>query len=244
MEEPQKYATVNISGSINILNQMVESGTPSIIFSSTAAVYGDPEYIPIDESHPLNPVNFYGHTKLAIENLIGWYSKLKGVNFAALRYFNAVGYDGKGRIRGVEKNPANLFPLVMEVAGGKRDYIEVFGNDYDTPDGTGVRDYIHVSDLASAHYNALKYIESIKGNLTVNLSTGMGYSVLDIINKAKEITGRDIPFKIENRRDGDSATVVAGSQIAHQKLEWECTHSDIEISLETMWKVYSLLMIC
>ncbi len=239
MVNPQYYSTTNISGSINILNQMIESGTRSIIFSSTAAVYGDPQYLPMDESHPLCPSNFYGFTKLTIENFCQWYNKVKGIKFAALRYFNAVGYDEQGRISGLEKNPANLLPLVMEAAAGIRDHIKVFGNDYDTHDGTGVRDYIHVSDLASAHFKALNYIESNRDNLTVNLSTGNGYSVLEIIQKAKDITGNNIPYTISARRDGDPATVVAGSKIAHQLLDWKCSHSKIENSLKTMWNVYA-----
>ncbi|MDP6570873.1 MAG: UDP-glucose 4-epimerase GalE, partial [Candidatus Marinimicrobia bacterium] len=190
MEEPQKYATVNISGSINILNQMVESGTPSIIFSSTAAVYGEPEYIPVDENHPLKPINFYGYTKLQIENQLEWFSKLKGIKYAVLRYFNAAGYDPEGRIVGLEKNPANLLPIVMEAAIEKRSHIEVFGNDYDTPDGTGIRDYIHVSDLATAHVKALQYLSESGKDLVVNLATGEGYSVLEVIQQAREITGK------------------------------------------------------
>ena len=137
----------------------------NIIFSSTAAVYGMPEYLPVDENHPLNPVNFYGFTKLEIERLLHWYSKLKGIRFAALRYFNAAGYDLQGRIIGLERNPVNLLPVVMETATGTRKSIQVFGNDYDTPDGTGIRDYIHVSDLAVAHLRAMDYIMDQKENL-------------------------------------------------------------------------------
>ncbi len=238
MLEPEKYATTNISGTINILNQMLESGVQNIIFSSTAAVYGMPEYLPVDESHPLNPVNFYGFTKLEIERLLLWYSELKGIRFATLRYFNAAGYDLNGQIRGLERNPANLLPIVMEAAVGVRKEIAVFGNDYNTPDGTGIRDYIHVSDLASAHLKAMDYILQNNENLTLNLATGRGYSVLEVISKAKEITSTDIQFNIVKRRPGDPAELVAVSKLAKSKIGWECEYSEMKTILQSMWNVY------
>ena len=152
MLQPGEYATANITGTINILNQMIERKVQNIIFSSTAAVYGIPEYLPIDEDHTLNPINFYGFTKFEIERILHWYSKLKGICYVTLRYFNAAGYDLNGRIQGLEKNSANLLPIIMETALGKRASLNVFGNNYNTPDGTGIRDYIHVTDLAIAHY--------------------------------------------------------------------------------------------
>ena len=238
MDNPELYSRINITGSVNILNQMVDSGVRSFIFSSTAAVYGEPKYLPIDESHPLKPLNYYGFTKLLIENLAQWYSELKGIRYAALRYFNAVGYDNNQRILGIEKQPANLVPIIMEVASGKRDLLEVYGNDYDTPDGTGIRDYIHVSDLATAHYKAFKYIENKEKNLIVNLSTGSGHSVLEIINSTKAVTGKNIPYKIVQKRKGDPAIVIANSIIADELLKWKCYHSDIGNSLKTTWEVY------
>ena len=156
MENPQKYSLNNINGSINIFNAMVNNGIKNVVFSSTAAVYGIPQYLPLDEKHSLNPLNFYGFTKAEIERIMDWYSHLKDFHFIALRYFNAVGYAADGSIRGKEKNPQNLLPIVMVVATGERDIIHVFGNDYDTPDGTCVRDYIHVEDLARAHIAAIK----------------------------------------------------------------------------------------
>lgn len=145
MIKPEKYSVNNITGTINILNSAVKAGIPNLVFSSSAAVYGEPAYLPIDEEHPKNPENYYGYTKLAIEQFLGWYDKLKGLKFAALRYFNAAGYDGKGRIKGLERNPANLLPIIMEAAAGIRDRLSIFGNDYPTPDGTCIRDYIHIS---------------------------------------------------------------------------------------------------
>ena len=238
MDNPGPYSRINIAGSINILNQMVDSEVRNFIFSSTASVYGEPEYLPIDESHPLKPLNYYGFTKLLVENLLKWYSELKGIRYAAIRYFNAVGYDSCQRILGIEEEPANLVQIIMEVASGKRDLLEVYVNDYDTPDGTGVRDFIHVSDLATAHYKAFKYIENKEKNLIVNLSTGVGHSVLEIINKTKEITGKNIPYHITQKRKGDSAIVIADSIIAAELLKWKCNHSDIGNSLKTTWDIY------
>ena len=238
MDNPGPYSRINIAGSVNILNQMVNSDVRSFIFSSTASVYGEPEYLPIDESHSLKPVNYYGFTKLLVENLSKWYSDLKGIRYAALRYFNAVGYDNNQRILGIERQPANLVPINMEVASGKRSSLKVYGNDYDTPDGTGIRDYIHVSDLATAHYKAFKYIENKEKNLIVNLSTGSGHSVLEIINATKEVTGKNIPYNIVQKRKGDPAIVIANSIVADELLKWKCYHSNIENSLQTTWSVY------
>ena len=239
MLEPGKYATSNITGTINILNQMVENNVTNFIFSSTAAVYGMPEYLPVDENHPVNPINFYGHTKLAIENLLHWYSKLKGIRFGALRYFNAAGYDINGRIKGLEKNPANLLPIVLETAIGKRDSMDIYGDDYNTPDGTGIRDYIHVNDLATAHLRTLNYIVKTKENLTLNLATGKGYSVLEVIEKMQEIIGKNINYKIIDRRPGDPAELIAVSKLANEYLNWECNYSDIKTILQSMWDIYS-----
>ena len=163
MALPEKYSTNNITGTINILNAMCESGINKMVFSSSAAVYGEPQYLPIDEKHPVEPLNYYGFTKLEIERLLKWYDQLKGIKYAALRYFNATGYDIDGRIKGLEKNPANLLPVIMEVASGIREILEIYGDDYKTEDGTGIRDYIHVSDLAVAHVGSYEYIEKTEG---------------------------------------------------------------------------------
>ena len=238
MTDPEKYSKNNISGTINLLNAMTEHGVHTFVFSSSAAVYGYPEYLPIDEDHPTDPINYYGFTKLVIESFLEWYGKLRGLKYVSLRYFNAAGYDPKGRILGLEQNPANLLPIVMEVASGERDKMEVFGDDYDTPDGTGVRDYIHVSDLASAHVKALDYLQS-GDSIMVNLATGEGYSVLDVIEKAREITGHPIPYEITARREGDPAKLIATSESAGELLDWEPKLSDLESLLKTTWRVYS-----
>ncbi len=237
MTDPGSFAKQNISGSINVLNAMVNNGVKNIIFSSSAAVYGYPKYNPIDENHPTDPINFYGFTKLEIERLLKWYSQLKGIRFAALRYFNAAGYDPKGRITELERNCANLLPIVMETAKGLCEKVLVFGSDYDTPDCTGVRDYIHVTDLATAHTKAMDYLIENNKDITVNLGTGKGYSVLEVINLAKEITGKNIPFTITDRRPGDPAELIATSKIANQTLAWEQEYSDLEMILDSMWHI-------
>ena len=238
MTDPEKYSKNNISGTINLLNAMTDHGVHTFVFSSSAAVYGYPEYLPIDEDHPTDPINYYGFTKLVIESFLEWYGKLRGLKYVTLRYFNAAGYDPKGRILGLEQNPDNLLPIVMEVASGERDKMEVFGDDYDTPDGTGVRDYIHVSDLASAHVKALDYLQS-GDSIMVNLATGEGYSVLDVIEKAREITGHPIPYEITARREGDPAKLIATSESAGELLDWEPKLSDLESLLKTTWRIYS-----
>ena len=234
---PEKYSHNNITGTITLLNAMVNHTVNKFIFSSTAAVYGYPQYLPLDENHPLEPINYYGFTKLEIERILKWYGELKGLRFAALRYFNAAGYDPQGRITSLENNPANLIPTVMEVASNRREKMEVFGDDFDTADGTGVRDYIHVTDLAFAHVKAIEYLNE-NANLTVNLATGESHSVFDVINLAKEISEQDIPFDIVDRRPGDPAELYAGTNQAFESLNWEAEYSDLKTLLETTWKVY------
>jgi len=238
MEKPEKYSLNNINGTIHILNAMSESGIKRMVFSSSAAVYGSPEYLPIDEKHPLNPESYYGFTKLEIERIMNWYDKLKGMRFAALRYFNATGYDVKNRITGLEQNPQNLVPRVMEAAVGMRDKLLIFGNDYDTRDGTCIRDYIHVNDLATAHATALDYINRNDKSLIVNLGSETGTTVLEILEAARRISGRPIPSEIVGRRPGDPGIIAASSKLAHELLGWKAEHSDIDTMIRTIWDVY------
>lgn len=238
MTNPEKYSRNNLNGATNVLNAMMKNDVKIFIFSSTAAVYGYPEYLPVDEAHPLKPINYYGHTKLAIEDMLKWYGELKGLKYAALRYFNAAGYDVRGKIHGLEKNPQNLLPIVMEVAKGERDSMDVFGDDYDTADGTGVRDYIHVNDLASAHVKALDYLQE-NDSITANLATGEGYSVKDVIAEAEKVTGRKIHHSIVGRRPGDPAELIARSKEANELLNWEANNSDLNTILKSMWNVYN-----
>jgi UDP-glucose 4-epimerase len=238
MEKPEKYSVNNISGAVHLLNAASETGIRYIIFSSSAAVYGEPVYLPVDEKHPVNPENYYGFTKLAIEKMLGWYDKLKGIRCACLRYFNAAGYDIKGRSRGLEQNPANLIPVVMEAACGMRDEVQIFGNDYDTPDGTCIRDYIHVNDLAAAHARALEYIVKKDLSLTVNLGTGNGASVLEVLETARRITGKPIASRFTSRRRGDPARMTASSQLAGELLGWKAEYSAMEILIQSTWDAY------
>ena len=237
MKNPQKYSENNILGTLTLLQWMIENSINNIIFSSTAAVYGYPEYLPLDEKHPLNPINFYGFTKLTIENMLGWYHKLLGMNYVILRYFNAAGYDKSERITSREKNPANLIPAIMEVASGDRDKIDVFGDNYDTPDGTGMRDYIHVSDLAKAHVDSLDLIQANQSEI-INLGSEQQYSVMDVLRLAEKISGKNIPHKIVDRREGDPATIYASSEYARKVLNWSASLSSLENIIETTWRIY------
>jgi UDP-glucose 4-epimerase len=203
-------------------------------------VYGEPQYIPIDEKHPANPENYYGFTKLEIEKFLGWYDRLKGIRFASLRYFNAAGYDPQGRVKGLEQNPANLIPIIMEAAHGLRKELEIFGDDYDTPDGTCIRDYIHVSDLASAHVLALDYIAKNEKSITVNLGSERGSSVLEVLEAARKITGKPIPSRVTGRRPGDPAKLTASAALARELLGWKTLHSDMETIIRTSWEAYAL----
>jgi UDP-glucose 4-epimerase len=238
MTAPERYSLQNITGTLNLLNAVAKHGIKHFVFSSTAAVYGDPHYLPMDEKHPTVPVNYYGHTKLAIEGFLDWYGRLKGVKYAALRYFNAAGYDVDGELCGLEQNPANLVPVIMEVAMGWRKQIQIFGDDYPTPDGTGVRDYIHVSDLARAHTMALAKLMGGTEKLVVNLGTGSGISVMDMVKKTMDISGRQVKYEIVGRRPGDPPTVVASAGLAKALLGWEAKYSDADTLLRTTWTAY------
>ena len=238
MSDPAKYAKNNISGTISLLNTMLKKNVEYFIFSSSAAVYGNPEYLPIDENHVLKPANYYGYTKMAIEQNLSWYSKLKGLKYAALRYFNATGYDINNKVNGKEKKPANLSPVVMETCAGIREKMQVFGNDYETADGSCIRDYIHVNDLASAHLMAMDYIFKNNQNLVVNLGTGRGYSVFEVIEAAERMSGRSVPYDIVGRREGDPQELIASSRLAFEKLGWKARYSDLETIFKTMARVY------
>ena len=238
MLKPEKYSLNNLSGTVNIVNAACEAGVKRLVFSSSAATYGEPAYTPIDEKHPTKPENYYGFTKLEIEHVLDWYDRLKGLRFAALRYFNAAGYDAKGRIKGLERNPANLIPIIMETACGIRKELEVFGDDYDTRDGTCIRDYVHVSDLARGHVAALKWIDENDKSLVVNLGSETGFSVLEILDMARQVTGRPIPSRISARRPGDPAALVASSSLAHEVLGWEARESGAESLVKTTWEAY------
>ena len=241
MLNPMKYAFNNINGVINVLNAMVEANVNKAIFSSSAAVYGMPQYLPLDENHPVNPINFYGFTKLETERFLKWYDQLKGIKFVSLRYFNAVGYDEEGDVKGLEENPQNLLPIVMEAAIGKRDKLKIFGNDYPTRDGTCIRDYIHVTDLGSAHALALEYLDKGGESQILNLGTSVGSSVLEMVNKTQEVIGKKIAYEFAPRRPGDPAELTAKADKAREILGWEPTHSDLENIISSTWNMYKNL---
>jgi UDP-glucose 4-epimerase len=239
MTNPEKYSRNNIAGTVNILNAASEAQIKKIVFSSSAAVYGEPQYLPIDEKHPTIPENYYGFTKLEIERILSWYEKLKGIKFASLRYFNAAGYDVRGRIKGLEQNPANLIPIIMETACGIRSELQIFGDDYDTPDGTCIRDYIHVSDLAAGHAMALDYISKNDKSLIVNLGSESGSSVKEVLDTARKVTGKPIPSKTAGRRAGDPAKLTASAALARELLGWKARYSDMETLIKTSWEAYN-----
>ena len=238
MTNPGKYAKNNLNGTINLINACDKYDIGYFVFSSSAAVYGMPEYLPLDEMHPLNPGNYYGATKLMVEKNLEWFSELKGMKYASLRYFNAAGYDIQGRITGLEKNPQNLIPITMEIACGIKDDMKVFGNDYSTEDGTGVRDYIHVNDLAVAHVNALDYLVNNNKDLLVNLGTGKGHSVLSVNEKTEEITGKAVKFEVVDRRNGDPDKIISISELANDLINWTPIHSDLDTLIRSTWQVY------
>ena len=237
MQNPQKYSEHNVLGSMNLLRAMIEENVKNIIFSSSAAVYGLPEYLPLDEKHPLKPINHYGYTKLQTEKTIDLYGKEEQIRYINLRYFNAAGYDALGKITSLEKNPANLIPSVMEVASGKRNKLLIYGNDFETIDGTGVRDYIHVSDLARAHLAALNLI-SAQQSATLNLGSEKQYSVMEVIRSTEKITGKQIPYEIVGRREGDPDKIYASSEKARNLLKWSAEASELDNIIETTWRIY------
>lgn len=238
MTAPEKYSVNNITGTLNLMNAAVKHGCLHMVFSSSAAVFGEPQYLPINEDHPKSPENYYGFTKLEIERFMDWYDKLKGLKFAALRYFNAAGYDPSGFPCGLEQNPANLLPVIMEVASGMRQKLQVFGTDYDTRDGTCIRDYVHVTDLAIAHVKALDYICKNNTSLKVNLGSETGVTVKEMLEAARRITGKKIPADFVGRRAGDPACLYATSAYARETLGWQATHSDVNTLVSSTWGAY------
>lgn len=239
MTQPERYGEHNIWGAMRLLHACSEAGIQKLVFSSSAAVYGDPHYLPVDEEHPRQPTNFYGYTKLAIERHLQWFEQLKGLQFVSLRYFNAAGYDSAGRVPGLERDPRNLIPLILEVAKQWRPQLAIFGDDYDTPDGTCVRDYIHVTDLAIAHAQALTHLKNGGTSLVVNLGSGEGHTVLQVLEKAREICQTPIPASIAARRLGDPPSLVASSDRAKSILGWQAQHSQLDNILKTAWAVYA-----
>ena len=234
--DPIKYYDNNMGGAIMLLKKMHEHGLNKIVFSSTAAVYGEPERVPIIENDKTEPTNPYGETKLSMEKMFKWASKAYGINFVSLRYFNASGADQTGFI-GEDHNPeTHLIPLILQVPLGKRKFISIFGTDYPTPDGTCIRDYIHVTDLAQAHILAAKYLMAGNKSDIFNLGNGVGFSVKEVIETARKVTGHPIPAKEEGRRAGDPAQLIASSAKAREILGWKPEHDSLEEIIASAWK--------
>jgi len=236
MQNPLKFFENNLKGSVTLLEAMRQAGVKNIIFSSTAAIYGEPEYTPIDEKHPKKPTNIYGLTKLEIEHTLDFYDRMFGFKYVALRYFNAAGADESGAIGEDHHSETHLIPLVLQTALGKREDIKIFGTDYPTKDGTCIRDYIHIKDLGSAHILALEKLLSSRESLQYNLGNGNGYSVREIIETAKKVTGQDIKITEAEKREGDPAVLVASSEKARKELGWQPKYGAVEKIIETAWQ--------
>lgn len=231
--DPEKYYFNNVVGTVNLLNVMMENNVKDIVFSSTCATYGEPEYTPIDELHPQNPINPYGRTKLMIEQIFADYERAYGLRHIALRYFNAAGCAANGSIGESHTPETHLIPLVLKAITGERKSISVFGTDYDTPDGTCIRDYIHVEDLALAHRLALEKLPVYSG--CINLGTGIGTSVKEIILAAEEVSGKKCPVEYADRRAGDPARLFADNRKAKEILGWEPAYKNIKDIIQTAW---------
>ena len=239
MTNPLKYYDNNLYGTKVLLESMVEHGVDKIVFSSTAATYGEPESIPILETDKTEPTNPYGETKLSMEKMMKWTDVAHGLKYVALRYFNACGAHESGQIGEAHAPETHLIPLILQVPLGKREFISIFGEDYDTEDGTCIRDYIHVTDLAQAHILAVKYLLEGNESNTFNLGNGVGFSVKEVIETAKKATGLPIAAKVAERRAGDPARLVASSEKARKVLGWNPEHADLEEIISSAWKWHS-----
>ena len=235
MTNPLKYYDNNLCGTKVLLEAMVAHGIDKIVFSSTAATYGEPERIPILESDRTEPTNTYGETKLAMEKMFKWTGLAHGLRYVSLRYFNACGAYKSGRIGEAHKPESHLIPLILQVPNGQREYVSIYGDDYNTKDGTCVRDYIHVTDLAQAHILAMNYL--IEGNESdiFNLGNGVGFTVKEVIDTARRVTKHPIEARVTQRRAGDPAVLVASSEKAKRVLGWKPQHADLEEIIESAW---------
>lgn len=234
--DPERYYRNNVCGTINLLSAMRSAGVSRLVFSSTAAVYGEPDSVPIPESAPKRPASVYGRTKLMIETMLRDYSTAYGLRYVALRYFNAAGADVDAMIGERHDPESHLIPLVLDAALGRRADIAVFGTDYPTEDGTGIRDYIHVSDLAAAHYSALCYLRTDGASEEFNLGNGAGYSVLEVIRAAESVTGHEIPVVMRPRRPGDVPVLVADAGKARDALGWIPAISLLDDIIASAWR--------
>lgn len=235
MTNPHKYYENNVSKTNHLLEAMVQHNVKNLVFSSTAATYGEPERVPILETDPQIPTNVYGQTKLSMEQMIAWYGKIHGLKHVALRYFNVAGAMEDGSIGEAHNPETHLIPIILQVANNKREKLNVFGDDYPTKDGTCIRDYIHVLDLCEAHVLALEYLINGNPSDNFNLGSGEGFSVLEMIEAARRVTGHSIPAEIAPRRAGDPAVLIANSDKARKVLGWNPTRENIEVMIRDAW---------
>ncbi|MDO4531293.1 MAG: UDP-glucose 4-epimerase GalE, partial [Bacillota bacterium] len=236
VEKPLKYYENNLCKTRDFLEVMVEKGVDKIVFSSTAATYGEPERVPIMENDRTEPTNPYGETKLAMEKMFKWTANAHGIRYVSLRYFNACGAHVSGEIGEAHSPESHLIPLILQVPNGQREFISIFGNDYPTPDGTCIRDYIHVTDLAMAHILAVDYLEKGGASDIFNLGNGVGFSVKEVVETARKVTGHPIPAKEVARRAGDPAQLIASSEKAKTVLGWNPKQDSLEEIISTAWK--------
>lgn len=236
MEKPGKYYRNNVANGLNLLEVMVNNGVKYIVFSSTAAVYGEPEEIPITEEHPTNPENTYGESKLFFEKMLKRYDEIHGLKYVSLRYFNAAGADLSGQIGEAHDPETHLIPIVLQKVLGIREKFYIFGDDYPTKDGTCIRDYIHVEDLADAHILAVEALVKGMESRVYNLGNGEGYSVKEVIEVAEEVVGKEIDAEIAERRPGDPAVLVASSDKIKRELGWKPLYPDLRTIIESAWR--------
>lgn len=236
VENPIKYFENNVGSTLSLLKAMNDYGVNKIVFSSTAATYGEPENIPILEEDKTFPTNPYGESKLAVEKVLKWCDNAYGIKYTVLRYFNAAGAHVSGKIGEDHRPESHLIPIILQVALGKRDKIMIFGDDYNTEDGSCVRDYIHVTDLASAHLMALNKLRDGGESKTYNLGNGKGFSVKEVIDVTRQVTGNEIKAEVAARRSGDPATLIASSEKAKKELGWKPKYDSLETIIETAWE--------
>jgi UDP-glucose 4-epimerase len=235
VQNPAKYYRNNVSNTLNLLDAMVKHGVKAFIFSSTAAIFGEPDYSPIDEKHSTDPINPYGRTKLMVEQALVDYENAYGLKSVCLRYFNAAGADPDGELGERHEPETHLIPLILQAASGRRDSIKIFGQDYDTKDGTCVRDYIHINDLCEAHILGLERLWNGHGSISYNLGNGLGFTVQEVIDAARRVSGRDFKVIKEGRREGDPARLLADSQMAKQALGWFPQYADLDTIIRHAW---------
>ncbi|MBC1421915.1 UDP-glucose 4-epimerase GalE [Listeria seeligeri] len=236
MEEPLQYLNNNVYGTQILLEVMEQFDVKNIVFSSSAATYGEPERVPITESMPTNPESTYGDTKLIMEKMMKWCDKAYGMKYVALRYFNVAGAKSDGIIGEDHQPESHLVPIILQVALGQREKLAIYGDDYNTPDGTCIRDYVHVEDLIDAHIRSLEYLENGGESNIFNLGSSKGFSVQEILGAARSVTGKTIPAEVVARRAGDPGTLIAASDKARDVLGWEPTYTDIKDIIATAWK--------